>query len=30
MEIEEFNLVDKVEADQGMNGVIGEEISGIR
>ena len=25
-EIGEFNLVDKVEVDQGMNKIIGEEI----
>ena len=25
-EIEEFNLVDKVKVDQGMNKIIGEEI----
>ena len=25
-EIEEFNLVDKVEVDKGMNKIIGEEI----
>ena len=24
--IEEFNLVDKVQVDQGMNKIIGEEI----
>ena len=26
VEIEEFNLVDKVEVDQGMSKIIGEEI----
>ena len=26
VEIGEFNLVDKVEVDQGMNKIIGEEI----
>ena len=26
VEIEEFNLVDKIEVDQGMNKIIGEEI----
>ena len=26
VEIEEFNLVDKVEVDQGMNKIIGDEI----
>ena len=34
VEIEDFNLVDKVEADQGMNRIIGmiiaEEILGVK
>ena len=28
VEIREFNLVDKTEVDQGMNQIIGEEVSG--